>query len=143
MNCANHCYKNEIAMHESFALLVCTKEDFKAFKVADPSEATMPAKVESRPPHPSTYAISSLPFPLPLESKDSVDTLYGESYPPFYLSVEISIASSNAMGVFLAASSMVKEQHPEAHNLSPSSEHSALKLFSLDSDLQDSHFSNT
>ena len=34
-------------MHESFALLVCTKEDLSYFKVANPSESTSPAKVKT------------------------------------------------------------------------------------------------
>ena len=39
-------------MQESFSLLVCPKEDFNTFKVADPSEATAPVKVERIPPQP-------------------------------------------------------------------------------------------
>ena len=39
-------------MHESFPFLVFVKEDFNAFKEADPYENSVPAKVERRPPQP-------------------------------------------------------------------------------------------
>ena len=48
MSYAHHCYDNKIAIHESFPLLACTKEDFNDFKEADPSKATAPDKVKRR-----------------------------------------------------------------------------------------------
>ena len=39
-------------MHESFPLLVCTKEDCNTFKETNPCEATAPVKGERRPPQP-------------------------------------------------------------------------------------------
>ena len=51
-NYIDNCYDNEIATHESFALLFCTKEHFNAFKESDPSEVTAREKVERRPAQP-------------------------------------------------------------------------------------------
>ena len=94
MNCANHCYKNEIAMHESFALLLCTKEYFNSFKAANPSAATVPVKTSVR---------SALRFILPLESNDSVYPNHGESHYFFDLSYKISMASANFFEVLSCA----------------------------------------
>ena len=51
MNYVHHFYDNEIAMHESFPLLVCTKEDFNYFKVACPSKTTAPSYKEEEETH--------------------------------------------------------------------------------------------
>ena len=39
-------------MYELFTLLVCTKEEFDAFKEVDLCKATAPTKVERKHPHP-------------------------------------------------------------------------------------------
>ena len=90
-------------MSESIPLPVCAKEDFDSFKLAEPSKATAPTKVKSRAPQPRTSARYAITLTLPLASKDSVDTNYGESQHPFDLLVERSMVSANVMGRCLAA----------------------------------------
>ena len=70
-------------MNESFPLLVCTKEDFNAFKVTAPSKDTLPAKIERRP----------------LVSKDYMAPNNVESRHPFDPSAESFMASVNGVCV--------------------------------------------